>query len=97
MSLLHGKCRIYKELVEESAKNKTNLVAVLPQPVEEGQEYLKKLEVKIENVLQSSPNSIGLRGTPTILLTDEKGVITDVWMGKLSSDRESQVLSKLES
>lgn len=87
----------YKKVVTESSKNNTNLVAVLPQTVEEGREYLKKLEVNIDNVYQSSPDSIGLRGTPTLLLVNEKGIITDVWMGKLQPEREEQVLTKLKA
>jgi thiol-disulfide isomerase/thioredoxin len=86
----------YQRLAQEAAGKDIKLAAVLPQPVEQGQEYLKKLNVVgIDSVYQNSLSSLGVRGTPTILLVDENGKIINSWMGKLNSDRENQVLSIL--
>ena len=87
----------YQRLVKESAEKGIKLIAVLPQPVDQGREYLKKLEVKIDDVYQSPLDSVGVRGTPTLLLANEKGIVTSFWVGKLTSEREEQVISKLTS
>ncbi len=65
---------------------------IRPESVEQGREYLKKLNVKIDTVYENPLDSIGVRGTPTLLLVDENGVIINSWVGKLNGERESQVL-----
>jgi hypothetical protein len=83
----------YKRLARE--RGQTRLVAVLPQPVEDGRKYLDSLGVKIEDVRQVSFPSVGLRATPTLILADNKGVAIDSWIGRLPADRELEVLSHL--
>jgi len=35
-------------------------------------------------------------GTPTILLVDWSGVVTEEWLGKLASEKQDEVLSRLQ-
>jgi hypothetical protein len=72
------------------------MVAVLPQPVTEAQQYLGGAGVRVDEVRQVSLNTLGVRGTPTLLLVNDVGVVTDVWVGKLQPDQEAQVLTALE-
>ena len=99
---LSTKCRyctesapFYKRLLKEINAKGISVVAVLPQSVEESREYLKEHGVQIDAVKQSSLQSIGVRSTPTLLLTNASGIVTDSWVGKLRPDREEQVISKL--
>ena len=99
---LSTKCRyctesapFYKRLLEETKAKDVSVVAILPQSVEESREYLKEHGVQIDAVKQSSLQSIGVRSTPTLLLTNASGIVTDSWVGKLRPDREEQVISKL--
>lgn len=86
----------YQHLVKEtSARSDIKLVAVLPQPVDEGKQYLKEIGVDIADVRQVSPDQVNVGGTPTLILVNNDGVATDVWAGKLTPDTESKVLSKL--
>jgi hypothetical protein len=86
----------YQELIKQtSARNDIKLVALLPQTVEEGKQYLEEIGVGIADVRQVSPSQINVGGTPTLILVNDEGVVTDVWAGKLPPDTESQVLSKL--
>ena len=85
----------YQKLIQERSSNDVKFVAVMPQPVAEGREYLNKLGVKIDEVYQSPLQSIGVRSTPTLLLVDNTGVVTDSWVGKLQPERENQVRAKL--
>lgn len=72
------------------------MVAVLPQPVTESQQYLNGAGVHVDDVRQVPLNTLGVRGTPTLLLVNDVGVVTDVWVGKLQPDQEAQVLTVLE-
>lgn len=83
----------YKKLAQN--KGDTRLVALLPQPVEEGREYLERLGVSVDEVRQSSLDQIGVHGTPSLLLVDASGVVKNFWVGRLPPDQESTVLDAL--
>jgi len=72
------------------------MVAALPQPITEAQQYLNSSGVHVDDVRQVPLNTLGVRGTPTLLLVNDVGVVTDVWVGKLQPDQEAQVLTALE-
>lgn len=82
----------YQQLAK--ARGRTQLLAVLPQPVEEGKRYLETLGVAIDEIKQRSLNSINVRGTPTLLLVNSEGIVTNTWVGKLQAEQEAEVLSK---
>jgi hypothetical protein len=88
----------YQRLVRDTAgREGLRLVAVLPQQVDEGKQYLNDLGVLIDEVRQAPPNDLGVRGTPTLLLLDGSGVVTDSWVGKLTPEKEDEVLHRLKS
>lgn len=87
----------YQRLVRDiGGRGDVRLVAVLPQDVNEGRKYLNELAVPINEVRQSTLDSLGVGGTPTLILVDNKGAVTDSWVGKLPPDKESEVLSHLQ-
>ena len=81
-----------KAMSQQGAK----LIAVLPQGVEQGREYLKSLNVTIDDVKQVSPLVLGVRATPTLILVNNAGLVTDTWVGQLSADKEAEVLARLQ-
>lgn len=83
----------YRRLTE--IRGKTRLVAILPQSVQDGKEYLKRLGVAVDQIKQASLDQIGVRGTPTLLLVDSSGVVKRTWVGKLNRDQEQAVLDVL--
>ncbi|SRR6266404_1329617 len=83
----------YKRLAQ--GKGDTRVVAVLPQPVQDGQDYLKRLGVSVDQVKQVDLDQIGVRGTPTLLLVDNSGVLKDSWVGRLPPEKEKSVLNAL--
>lgn len=85
----------YQRLAREAGS--VRLVAALPNKVEEGRQYLSELAVPVEEVRQASPQALGAPGTPTLLLVDGSGVVTDSWVGRLPPDKEDEVLSRLKS
>ena len=88
----------YKRLVEKYADDKNvKLIAVLPQTVDEAKGHLKGLGVNINDVYNAKLISIGVTATPTLLLVNESGIISDMWKGKLTDDKETEVINKLSS
>ena len=85
----------YKKLAQERAKHDdVRIIAVLPQDVSAGQAYLNKLGVAVDQVKQSPLDAVGVKATPTLILVDDKGVVTASWVGKLPPDKESEVLNR---
>jgi hypothetical protein len=72
------------------------LIAVLPQGIEQSKEYLKGVNVTIDDVKQASPPVLGVRATPTLILVNNAGLVTDSWVGQLSPDKEAEVFAKLQ-
>ena len=85
----------YQKLVREVADNRnTRIMAYLPQSVAEGQKYLGDLKVPINEIYQGQLSSIGVSGTPTLILVNNKGIVKNVWLGKLPPEQEADVLTK---
>jgi hypothetical protein len=86
----------YKRLVEARAEHSDiRMVAVLPQDIGEGRAYMDKLGIKVDEVRQSSLDSVGATGTPTLIMVDGDGAATELWVGKLPPDKESEVLDRI--
>jgi hypothetical protein len=83
----------YKTLVQN--KKDTRVVAVLPQSLAEGTSYLQKLGVSVDEIKQLRLDKIGVQGTPTLLLLDGSGALKDFWVGKLTPDKEDNILKSL--
>jgi hypothetical protein len=88
----------YQRLAVETAEpGSPRLIAVLPQEVPEGRKYLAGLGVSIDEVRKAQPISMGITGTPTLVLVDSAGRATDIWPGKLPPEKESEVLSRVQA
>jgi len=85
----------YRSLVPSATNAGVQVVAVLPQPIPDGRTYLEKLGVTVPEIFQSSLDSIGVSGTPTLLVLDQQGRIQKAWVGKLRPDQEQQVVAAL--
>lgn len=87
----------YKRIIESVKDKNIKLVAVFPTPVEESAAHLQKLRLDGMEVKQSSLKSLQVSGTPTLILTNDKGEVTNYWVGKLPPDKETEVINKLNS
>lgn len=72
------------------------LIVLVPQAVEDGQAYLKRLGVSIDDVRQVPFDDLGLQGTPTLVLVDSNGSVADAWVGALPPTKENDVISRLK-
>jgi peroxiredoxin len=86
----------YKELVPDAEQHGIRVIAVLPQALSESRSYLDGLGVDVQNILQSSLDSVKAKATPTLLIVDKTGTINKAWVGKLESQREKQVIASLQ-
>jgi hypothetical protein len=87
----------YRRLIQAVEKRKDiELIAALPQSVSESKQYLDGLGVAINEVRHADPSSVGASGTPTLVLVDRTGTVTDVWMGRLPPAKEQEVFSRLQ-
>jgi len=87
----------YRKLAAECRKDGLHLSAALPQPENESKSYLLNLGVHVDDVKQVSLSSLGVDGTPTLLLVDSSGIVKKAWVGKLQAEREQQVLGAVRS
>ena len=86
----------YQRLVKGlEGRSDVRILAVLPQAESESREYLNKLGVSLGNIVQASPASFGIRGTPTIMLVNQAGQVEGIWRGKLSDEQEAKVTELL--
>ena len=86
----------YERLINHAQNKNIKLVAVLPGDKEESAAYLNELGLTNLEVKQSTLINLQVAGTPTLILTNEKGEITNFWVGKLPPDKEVEVISHLQ-
>lgn len=85
----------YQRLIETVKHKNIKLVAVFPTEIGESTKYLNELGLTNVEVKRSSLAGLQVSGTPTLILVNSKGEITDYWVGKLPPDKETEVLNKL--
>jgi hypothetical protein len=84
----------YRNLQQKKAKD-VAIIAVFPQPVADSTDYLNEIGVSASRVVQAGLASVGVSGTPTLLLIDGDGIIRDSWVGKLSEGETEKVLTRI--
>jgi len=84
----------YQKLQQQKPGN-VQIVAVLPQAVEDGRQYLNKLGVSVSELVQAPLASLNVSGTPTLVLINNTGTIQDLWAGKLSDGQTERVLARI--
>jgi hypothetical protein len=87
----------YQRLVKESAASPgAHLVGVFPEQAENGEQYLAGLGVHLPEVRRGQFPKMGIEATPTLLLVNQEGVVSHVWIGKLTPEKEADVLSQIK-
>jgi thioredoxin-related protein len=89
----------YKRLIDERNEKGSKVKVIAAVPAEEAKEAEKQTMdeagVSPDQLVAVDFASIKVPGTPTILLVDNQGKVLDVWVGKLDSGKERDVLKKL--
>lgn len=88
----------YKRIVQQKTeRGGPRLIAVLPQEQEKGKAYLDKLGVAVDEVKQAELDTVGVQGTPTLILVDKAGKVAGSWVGQLPAAQEAEVLGRFQS
>jgi hypothetical protein len=88
----------YQRLVQQKAEREDiRLVAILPQSTGEAQKYLNDHGVSVDEVRQAVPGAAYANATPTLILVDRTGLVVESWVGKLSTQKEAEVLDRFLS
>lgn len=85
----------YRALIDTVRRQRPGVRVVATSDEEEGvlRRYLDTHGVAAAADRTVEPNLMKIAGTPTLLLADSAGRVEHVWIGRLSSDRERDVLA----
>jgi rhodanese-related sulfurtransferase len=84
--------RLARELV---GKDDVEIIAVMPGSVSESEEYLRGIGVSVDLVRQAPLETVGVTGTPTLILVNHEGIVTGVWIGELTASQESMLIARI--
>jgi thioredoxin-related protein len=88
----------YRKLSQALVTEKSgSLVALFPKAVSDGPGYLNSSGVVVNEVKQVTFETLGIKGTPTIIIADKDGSVVGYWFGQLSSAKEEEVLKQLRA
>jgi hypothetical protein len=86
----------YERLTKKtSSLQGTRLIAAFPQDVTESTKYLRDHNVNVDQLVKATPGDAQVRGTPTLILLDRNAVVLETWIGKLTPEKENEVLSRM--
>ena len=86
----------YQRLLKDGAGKNVRFVAVLPQPKAVSDIYLADLGIPGIEMREATLQSLDVRGTPTLIVANEKGEVVNTWTGKLRPEREQEVYKQLQ-
>ena len=60
---------------QKAENSNSRLIAVMPQSVDEARHYLTESGISVDEIKQTSLNTINIQGTPTLVLVDQNGAV----------------------
>jgi thioredoxin-related protein len=84
---LYAKLSAYTRTISE-----LRIVALFPQPVDEGRQYLTAHGVDVHEIRSMDLTPLGIRGTPTIFLVKQDGTVVSSWAGMVPDRQHDEVL-----
>ncbi|HEX8567442.1 MAG TPA: hypothetical protein VF648_17520, partial [Pyrinomonadaceae bacterium] len=87
----------YRRLLEETKGKNIRFIAVFSTKTEDSIKHLEKLGINGFEVKQAPISALDASGTPTLILTNDKGEVTNFWIGRLPANKESEVINQLNS
>jgi len=87
----------YRQLSERiSSSADVRLLVVSPEPEAAVENWLSSIGVVGYRLVRERVGRYGFRVTPTLVIVDQHGRITDLLIGQLSREEEEAVLSRLD-
>jgi len=85
----------YRKLSLQCHQQHIPIIAVLPQDVTASRSYLTDEGVIVDEIRQVPLADLRVDGTPTLVIIDSSGVVKKVWVGKLPSNKEKEVIDQI--
>ena len=87
----------YRKLakLEQSNQIGVHLIAVFPDDPAVVRQVVETQQLTIEVVAAFELGQVKVQGTPTLMLVDEQGRVSKVWMGELAATEEAEVIAAI--
>ncbi len=87
----------YRKLAELEQSNQigVHLIAVFPDDPAVVRQVVETQQLTIEVVPGFELGQVKVQGTPTLMLVDEQGRVSKVWMGELPVAEEAEVIAAI--
>lgn len=82
----------YRDIGEAAVQVSARVYAVFPPGQAEPDKFLSARSVRTDGVVIHAFDKLGVRGTPTLLVVDDRGKIERAWVGALNLAQEKEVL-----
>lgn len=88
----HRSAPFYQKLLKRVAEQQSiRVIAVFPDSAARGREYLEAMNVPVEKVEQADFTALGVRRTPTLLVINDQGLISNLFVGMIAQRDEEWV------
>jgi peroxiredoxin len=81
--------------LEQSNQIGAHLIAVFPDDPAVVRQVVETQQLTIEVVPSIKLGQMKVQGTPTLMLVDEQGRVSKVWMGELPAEEEAEVIAAI--
>jgi thiol-disulfide isomerase/thioredoxin len=85
----------YKRVMAAARGKNVRMVAVSEEGELAVKGYLDRSQLTVDVKAVTSLAAYGVATTPTVILVDDKGVVLDFWVGKVSAETERQIAEAL--
>lgn len=87
----------YRQLAEMERQQqlKAHVVAVFPNEAAQVETVLHEQQLQFETIPNISLKSLNVIGTPTAILSDQKGRVVKSWIGQLPLDLQQEVIATI--
>ncbi|WP_321470775.1 hypothetical protein [uncultured Paludibaculum sp.] len=85
---------LYQQLVALRSRD-LRVVLAMPQQKAEAESYAAEHQLSADAIVSSPLDKFFITATPTILVLDQRSVVTSAWIGVLSETRRKDLLSHL--
>jgi thiol-disulfide isomerase/thioredoxin len=87
----------YRKLVSDSKNKNLRIIAVFPPAEQKAEQYLNESGLFGVEVLGKRLDELDISGTPTLIVTNNKGEIIATWIGILSAEKQSEAENLIKS
>ena len=87
----------YRKLADTQPPGNKSLriVALFPNKAEQVAKYVRANQFNIDTVADVDLRGLGVSGTPTMILVNNKGEVKNFWLGKLADKEAEEVIRSL--